>query len=82
MAEMERARLQALQRVNALAIQDDDFRREGIENLASTLSRSGFALNPEEMDILIRFRNEAASWSDEELVKVLKKNKGEHRWRR
>ncbi len=80
MEEMESIRLEALMRINNLAIQDDDFRREGIRNLGRVLRKSGFVLSPEEVIILEDFRKEAAGWDDEDLVECLRRQTGQTRW--
>lgn len=84
MEEMESPRLKVLMKVRNLAIQDDDFRREVMADPGKALRENGFALNTEELIILAGFHRlvEDLRERDEELVKVLKKNTGKHRWGR
>lgn len=81
----ERARLEALSAVIDLAIQDEDFRREGmralqgdtlesrLERLEITLEGRGFALSIREMRIIEEFhREKVARTSDRELAEELR----------
>jgi hypothetical protein len=85
MEEMESPRLKVLMKVRNLAIHDDDFRREVMKDPGKALRENGFALNTEELITLAGFHRlveDLRGERDEELVEVLKKNKGDHRWGR